>query len=210
LGVAIRLEPKNALNYLQRGIVYKTLKEYGKAIADHTEAIRLDPKSSTAFFNRGNACKAQKDYEKAIADYGDAIRLEADHTAAYFNRSNAHKARKDYAQAVRDMNEVIRLDPQDADAYSNLAWTLATCPDAKVRDGKKAVEHATKACESTAWKAPYFLAVLAAAHAEAGDFKQAIQRQKQALEFSRYERDEGEKARQRLKLFDEGKPYREE
>ena len=210
LGEAIRLEPKDAVNYLQRGILYKTAKEYDKAIADHTAALRLDPKSSAAFFNRGNAFKAQKAYEKAIADYSEAIRLKPDLTAAYFNRANAHNGRKDHAQAIRDLNEVIRLDPQDADAHSNLAWTLATSPDAKIRDGKKAVEYATKACEWTSWKAPYFLAVLAVAHGEAGDFPQAIQWQKQALEFSRYERDEGDRARQRLKLFEERKPYREE
>jgi tetratricopeptide (TPR) repeat protein len=210
LGDAIRLDPKAALNYTQRAVLYKSLREYDKAIADYSSAIRLDPASSAAFFNRGNAYKSKKDYAKAIADYSEALRLEPDFASALFNRGNAHKAHKDYSQAARDFSDLIRRDPRDADAYSSLAWLLATCPDAAVRDGNKAVEHAAKACEWTSWKAPYFLAVLAAACAEAGKFDQAVQWQKRALESPRYEKDEGDDARKRLKLFEERKPYREE
>jgi tetratricopeptide (TPR) repeat protein len=207
---AIRLEPKNSLNYTQRGALFKSLKEYDKAIADYDTAIRLDPKFSAAFFNRGNAYKARGQLDKAIADYGEAVQVDPNFTAAWFNRANAHKTRKEYAPAAADFAEVVRIDPLDADARSNLAWLLATCPEEKVRDGKKAVELATKSCEMTKWQSAYFLAVLAAAQAENGNFEQAIVWQKRALESSRYERMEGEKARSRLKQFTEHKPYRED
>jgi tetratricopeptide (TPR) repeat protein len=207
---AIRLEPKNSLNYIQRGALFKSLKEYDKAIADYDTATRLDPKFSVAFFNRANAYKAQGHLEKAISDYGAAVQIDPDFAAAFFNRGNAHKARKEYAQAAADFAEVIRIDPLDADARSNLAWLLATCPEQNVRNGKKAVELASKSCELTKWQSAYFLAVLAVAEAESGDFEQAINWQKRALESSRYEKQEGEKARQRLKQFTEHKPYREE
>ncbi|HEV3144757.1 MAG TPA: tetratricopeptide repeat protein [Gemmataceae bacterium] len=210
LGDAIRLEPRNSLNYTQRGTLYKSLKEYDKAIDEFDTAIRLDPKFSAAFFNRGNAYKARKQLDKAIADYSEAVRLYPEFISAFFNRANAHRARREYAQAAADFAQVIRNDAQDADAHSNLAWLLATCPDDKVRDGKKAVELATKACEMTKWQSSYFMAVLAAAQAEAGDFEQATRWQKRALESARYEKLEGEKARQRLKLFAEHKPCREE
>ena len=40
---------------------------------------------------------------------------------------------------------------------NELAWLQATCPEAKARDGKQAVEHATRACELSAWKEAAFL-----------------------------------------------------
>src|SRR6266852_1228420 len=207
---ALRLDPKDAQTYYYRGVVYKALKETKKAITDYSEAIRLDPKWSSPYFNRANVYKAQKDYDKAVSDFSEAIRLDPKWTDAYFNRGNVYKSQKEYGKAAGDYREVIRLDPDDADGYSNLAWLLATCPDAKVRDGKKAVEYATKACELTSWKGAYFLATLAGAQAEAGNFEEAVKWQKRALESAHYQKEEGDQARQRLQLFEDRKPYRDE
>jgi hypothetical protein len=88
-----------------------------------------------------------------------------------------------------------------------LAWLLATCPDDTVRDGKQAVELATRACERTKWKDANIISTLAAAHAAAGNFEKAIEYEKRALADEWYEKNKGEDARKRLKLFAEKKPY---
>jgi tetratricopeptide (TPR) repeat protein len=207
---ALRREPKDPLTYLNRGRAYRAKKDYDQAIRDYDSAISLDPKWSDAYFHRANVYKAKREYERAVSDYSEAIRLEPEWSDAYFNRARAHQARKAYYQAAGDYSEVLRLDPKDADAYSSLAWLLATCPDDNVRDGKKAVEYARKACELTSWEASYFLATLGAAYAEMRRFDEAIQWQKRALQSPRYERVEGEKARQRIRLFEDRRPYREE
>jgi tetratricopeptide (TPR) repeat protein len=207
---AIRFAPRDALTYNRRGMARKAKKEYEQAVRDYSDAIRFDPRWSDAFFNRGNSHKALKDFDRAINDFSEAIRLDPNWTDAYFNRANARRAKKEYARAVDDYRQAIRLDPKDADACGGLAWLLATCPEANVRDGKRAVEQATRACELTSWEAPYFLAVLAAAWAEFGDFEEALKWQQRALESPGYDREEGDKARQRVKLFSERRPYREE
>jgi tetratricopeptide (TPR) repeat protein len=207
---ALRRDPTDAQTYYNRGRAYRAKNDCDQAINDYNRAIRLDPQLADAYFHRGNAYKARKEYAPAIRDYGEAIRLDPNWPDPYFNRANAHRANKEYAQAVSDYSQVILLDRKDADACSNLAWLLATCPDTKVRDGKKAVEYATKACDLTSWKASYFLSTLAAACAEIGDYEEAIKWQKRALESSQYERNEGKSARQRLALFEDHRPYREE
>jgi tetratricopeptide (TPR) repeat protein len=207
---ALRLDPGNVLSYHNRGRAYKAKKDYDQAIRDFGQALQLDSRLSEAYFNRGSAFKAKKNYDGAVGDYSQAIRLDPKWADAYFNRANVYKAKKDYDRAVSDFREVVRLDPRDADACDSLAWLLATCPERNVRDGKKAVEYATEACELTSWKESYFLGTLAAACAEIGEFDKAVRWQKKALESARYEREEGESARQRLRSFEDHKAYREE
>lgn len=91
-----------------------------------------------------------------------------------------------------------------------LARLLATCPDDKARDGKRAVEYATTACERTGWKDPMYLDTLAAAYAEAGQFEEAVRYQTRALEDPTLKGDLRKAARQRLELYRQKKPFRDQ
>jgi tetratricopeptide (TPR) repeat protein len=126
-----------------------------------------------------------------------------------FSLGNTHLANKEYDKAIANYTEAIKLDPNDARPHERLAWVLATASEDECRDGKKAVDCAKKACELTDWKKSDYLATLSAAFAESGDFKQAVQWQIKALEVPELEQDKADKYRQRLKMFQEGKPYRE-
>lgn len=127
----------------------------------------------------------------------------------YFSWGNTHLANKEYDKAMANYAEAIKLNPKDTRPYERLAWVLATVPKDELRDGKKAVEYAKKACELTDWKNPDYLATLSVAFAESGDFKEAIKWQTKALEAPELEKDKGEEYRQRLKMYENGKPYRE-
>jgi Flp pilus assembly protein TadD len=106
--------------------------------------------------------------------------------------------------------EAIRINPQDSSAYNDLAWLMATCCEAKHRDGNRAVEVARHACELSAWNDPNCFATLAAAYAEVGSFEEAVKWHKKALESPTYARERGEQVLRRLQLYEQGKPYRVE
>jgi tetratricopeptide (TPR) repeat protein len=115
---------------------------------------------------------------------------------------------KKYDMARFDYDEAIRVNPNCAPAYNGLARIRATCPDEIWRDGKRAVEFATRACELTAWKETSSLDMLAAAHAETGEFDKAVRWQEKAnMQYT--DADERRKGEERLKLYKEKKPYRQ-
>ena len=90
----------------------------------------------------------------------------------------------------------------------NRAWLWATCPDAKHRDGKRAVASATRACELSKWKEAAHIGSLAAASAEAGDFEAAVTWQSRANELYADAGDQ-KKGEERLRLYRVKRPYRE-
>ena len=72
---AIRLNPKYANAYCNRGATYRHKGELDKAIADYTEAIRLDPSRSEAYNNRGVAYEQMGEKAKAEEDFAKAKKL---------------------------------------------------------------------------------------------------------------------------------------
>jgi tetratricopeptide (TPR) repeat protein len=115
--------------------------------------------------------------------------------------------KKEYHQAVLSFEKSIEADPEYAPPLNSLAWFLATTEKKEMRDGKRAVELALKACELTEWKNARYLDTLAAANARAGEFYQAVKWQEKAVEgmksFDHYERSG---AQGRLYLYRNRKP----
>ncbi|MGC8639734.1 MAG: tetratricopeptide repeat protein [Isosphaeraceae bacterium] len=204
---AIRLEPNFAGVFYCRGVAWQAKNQVDKALADYSEAIRLDSTLAVAFNNRGNLWSLRKDYARAVNDYNEAVRLDPSSPLALNNRGIARGHLKEYDKAIADFSEAIRVDPAFALAWSNRAGLWATCPDARFRDGKQAVESATRACELTAWNDAHPIAILAAACAEAGEFEAAVKWQEKANKL--FDDPEDRKiSEERLRLYRDKKPFR--
>jgi tetratricopeptide (TPR) repeat protein len=214
---AIRVDPNCAWAFFFRGRMWREKKENDRAIEDFDEAILLYPQNALFFHDRGCARNAKGDYDNAIKDFDVAIRLKPKHAPVFYcdravawsGKNQSDKAITDYEKAIQGFERGIRLDPEYVFLYASYAWLLATCPESKIRDGKRAIQMATKAYELTEWKSGWELNTLAAAYAEAGQFDEAVRYQTKALEEPDVRGPARDDFRQRLELYTQGKPYRQ-
>ncbi len=114
---AIRLNPKGAESYTDRGTVHAERGNLDKAIADLTEAIRLDPKVVRAFVYRGQIQELKGETDKAAADFSEAIRLSPKDADIHVYRARTWGLRGEYDKAIADLTEAIRLDPKHSYYY---------------------------------------------------------------------------------------------
>jgi tetratricopeptide (TPR) repeat protein len=103
----------------------------------------------------------------------------------------------------------LQLTPEQPDLLNNLAWLLATDRDAAVRNGSEAVTLAQRACELTRRQQPALLGTLAAAHAEAGQFDEAISVAENAIALAQSNNQPAiaQRNRELLELYRARKPY---
>ena len=170
----ISLARFDAAGWNQLGNLHIAKRDYARAVKDLTQAARLDPTSAAIRSNRGYALICNREYAKAIAELDLAIQMAPKLAYAYNNRGLAHFFKKEYIAAQGDFDEAEKLDRHNAWLYRNRAWMLATCAEAKYRNGKTAVELATKALTLTDNPDAGFHQTLAAAHAEATNFDEAV------------------------------------
>jgi tetratricopeptide (TPR) repeat protein len=202
----LRAKP-SAQAFTDRAMVWKDRGDDDRAIADAGEAIRLDPNYAPAYRVRGNALFGKKAYDRALADYEEAVRLDPKSAPARYSRGNAWLFKKEFGKALTDYQESVRLDPEFPWGYNGIAWVSATCPEAAHRDGKRAVEAATKAVELTGGKDPFTLDTLAASKAEAGDFDAAVTLGEMVIGLLADDKARAE-CRARIDLYRGRKPYR--
>jgi len=179
----------------------------------YREALRLHPKNPELHHEVGEICSEQGRTQEALAEYDAEIALlreRVDHNRnvvkVHVDLGEALFARGHRDEAFAEFHEAIKLKPKDTDVLKNVAWFLATSPHTKQRDGKAAVEFATKACELTEWKNPDYLNTLAVACAESGDFDAAVKWQTKAIELLTDKNEKGDYST-RLRLYQEKKPY---
>ncbi|QVL30990.1 tetratricopeptide repeat protein [Telmatocola sphagniphila] len=209
-GKALEIDPQDTTALLSRGNAYLEQKEYDAAIKEYNEVLEIIPNSAYAYVCRANAQAAKKDFEKALADYTKSLKIDPENSGAFASRGNCYADKKEYDKALKDFTEAIKIDPKSEYAINGEAWLLATCPEPKYRDGKKAVELAQKACELSHFKDLNLVDTLAAAFAEVGKFEEAVKWQEKAIRNPFASDTEISEAKERLELYKMKKPYRDE
>jgi tetratricopeptide (TPR) repeat protein len=181
------------------GTATKLINDTSLADATRAEAYEL---RACALADRKNNLEIK---EEILADFAAALRVDPYRADIYYCRAQFFET-FDSGSFAADRRQYEALIAAEA-AYVD-AWRLATSPDDKIRDGRKAWNLANQACAATDFKKWNYVDCMAAAYAESGDFEHAIEWASKAIDLA--PENERPACRRHLKAFEQQKPWREE
>lgn len=170
------------------------------------QQVEANPGDSVAWLQVALLYTAQRRFGKAIDAYGAAIELGQHRAFAYQQRADVYLNAGMHKEAIADYGESLKFDADNSAVLNNFAWVLATSPEAKFRDGKRALELALKACDLTSYQQAHILSTLAAAYAECGDFATARKWSEKSIELA----DDSikDEYRKELASYEKDEPWR--
>jgi serine/threonine protein kinase len=107
---AIRINPRNAIALVGRGIAYENLGQSDNALKDYDEALRNERTSVSALLGRGRVHLARRDFVTAYSDFSDAARLNKNNGAARQGRGIANEGLGRREEAIQEYREALKLD----------------------------------------------------------------------------------------------------
>ncbi|MBU0639108.1 MAG: tetratricopeptide repeat protein [Planctomycetes bacterium] len=210
--LAIDRNPDYASAHSNLGNALSRQGRYTEAIRHYGAALKIDPAYATAYYNLGWAHVHLAQWEAATEAFRQTLRRDPDFVQARPELANALVKRGEYAQAAAVLRAGCRQVPKNLRMLNDLAWLLATCPQAEVRAGAEAVRLAQRAGRLLTQPNVNLLDTTAAAFAEAARFDEAIRVAQQACRLAAEAGQQAlaERIRQRLALYKRGQPFREQ
>lgn len=185
--------------------------DFPSAVSNFHRALALRPDSAPTRYMLARALAANGQLAQAKEEFLRLADVPQYKTDAHSALGDILGAEKNFPAAIQHYRQALQTMPEWPPVLNNLAWLLATNPDAQLRNGAEAVQLAQRACELTKNEEPLFVGTLAAAYAEAGRFPDAVATTKraQALSLQKGLTDLAQRNADALKLYEAGKPLRD-
>lgn len=113
----IKLDPKSARDYNNRGLVYFQNGQWDKAILDYNRALELNPNLDSAYNNRANYYAAAGMFLEAILDYDLALDLNPTNTRAWINQGITFREIQMYERAIESFDCALGLGSLTGHVY---------------------------------------------------------------------------------------------
>jgi tetratricopeptide (TPR) repeat protein/ribosomal protein S27E len=150
---------------------------------DHPDTVNSISMLAWTYRKAGRVDDSIPLYEEVLDQRRKSLGLKAPATTLAANALViAYEQAGRLEQLQKLFGDLLAADGDNPQLLNSIAWTLASSKLEKVRNGKRAVEIATKACELTKYKDPAMLDTLAAAFAENHDFDNAVKWKEKTLE----------------------------
>ncbi|MBU0638663.1 MAG: glycosyltransferase family 39 protein [Planctomycetes bacterium] len=191
-----------------------TLLERGQpeqAMAYARQWVQIDPANPTARVALARILDACGEKDAAISELRGVLRTDPMHPQALKLLTTFLAQTQRHAEAIGILRARYSANPHDMGIANLLAWFLVTSPQAELRNGMEAFQLAQAANATTQGRVVEVLDVLAATHAELGQFDEACRIAEEAIELAKTSRQTvlAQKIAARLARYRDYRPYRE-
>ena len=159
--------------------------DFTSAELEFSTALQSEPGNARVFDRLGRVLATQNRMDEAAVRFLESTRLDPKYAGVHLHYAMSLSAHRQPHEAIAEYGRALALDDRLASAYNDLAWMLAANSDTQIRNGQEAVKLAERACRLTNDEQPFYLVTMAAAYAEAGDFKNAIIAAEKARDIAR-------------------------
>lgn len=102
---------------MKRGIAYRHLNDFEKALNDLNASITLNNQYPIVYENRGYIYLLEEDYQSAIADFNKALKMDPQSAYSLRNLGLCYLNLQEYDKALLLLNQSIDIDADNAYAY---------------------------------------------------------------------------------------------
>ncbi len=208
---ALQIEPNLAIVHGSLGAALLRMGQTNAALTHLQKSLEIDQQQASVHSSLGVALLEMGRPEESLAHLQTALRIDPEDGDAHYNLGNTLLQMGRANEAVAEYDHALKINPDDTEAMNNMAWVLATSPDASTRDGIGAIALAKHADSLTRGESSIISATLAAAYAEAGRFDEAVKTAERALQLATREGNaaRADSIRTQLNLYQSGAAFRD-
>jgi protein O-mannosyl-transferase len=208
---ALELNSNDTQAHNNLGLILVRRGQFDEAIAHYRKALNIEPGNpkfqrniGVALIARGQPTEAAIHLRKALEGTPNDARLHG-----YLGLTLAASGQP--GEGIAHYRKALKINPDSSQIQNNLAWLLATYPEASIRNGAEAVELARQAVQRSDGRQPEILNTLAAAYAEMGRFSEAMETARRSLDLALAQNNTtlADAIRARIKRYQEGFQYYE-
>ncbi len=203
------LKPTDIRAHFYRAEVLAALGRVKQAIQTYEQTLDMNDRYVEARYGLALALIRDEQLDRARREL---LRLVTDHpefAEAHCRLGELAAQAGDPAGAIARFRKAVEARPDLPRPRNNLAWLLATCPDADLRNARKALALVEPLTDGAGREDPSLWDTLAAAHAAVGQYRQAVEAARRAATLAETDGNEAlaGKIRKRLERYAASQPY---
>jgi serine/threonine protein kinase/Tfp pilus assembly protein PilF len=187
---AIACRPRNAPAHFYLGHVLEQRGRRDEAIAAYQKAIELDPDFNWPSTNLRLIYLKQGELDLVIAECQRVIERNGKDVEAHAMLAKVFAQLGRTEESIQEYEKTLDLNPNAAEYRNDLAWTLVTCPETRLRNPRRGLELAKSAVELSKKSAPCWN-TLGVASYRTGDWKAAIKALEKSIGIQGYSSYDG-------------------